>query len=83
MGAGQGKPPMKTVLGGTFAQQVLAREVPFTSEREEDFCGISVDVRGKPGLMESLEAYVQGELMEGDNQYYCEQFNTKVGGGWQ
>ncbi len=81
----KGTPPLQTVLGGTFAQQIIARGVPFASEREEEFCGISVDVRGKRGLIESLESYVQGELMEGDNQYYCEQFNTKVcreGGGW-
>lgn len=79
--AEQGTPPMQTVLGGSFAQQVIARGVDFHSEREEEFCGLSVDVRGKPGLIESLEAYVQGELMEGDNQYYCEQVNKKVCGG--
>ena len=39
---------------------------------------ISLDVRGKRSLEESLDFYVQGELMEGDNQYFCEQAGRKV-----
>lgn len=40
---------------------------------------ISLDVRGKRCLEESLDFYCQGELMEGDNQYFCEQAGKKVG----
>ena len=36
-------------------------------------------MRGKQGLEESLDFYVQGELMEGDNQYLCEELGKKVG----
>ena len=39
---------------------------------------ISLDVRGKRCLEESLDFYCQGELMEGDNQYFCEQAGKKV-----
>ena len=39
---------------------------------------ISLDVRGKKNLEESLDFYCQGELMEGDNQYYCEEVGKKV-----
>ena len=39
---------------------------------------ISLDVRGKRTLQESLDFYVQGELMEGDNQYLCEDLGIKV-----
>ena len=39
---------------------------------------VSLDVRGKCGLEESLDFYVQGELMEGDNQYLCEELGKKV-----
>lgn len=69
---------MQRVLGGRFAQQIICRGVPFRSQREDEFYAISVDVRGKRGLVESLESYVQGELMEGDNQYYCEEVCRKV-----
>lgn len=40
---------------------------------------LSLDVRGKRTLEESLDLYVQGELMEGDNQYLCEEAGKKVG----
>jgi ubiquitin C-terminal hydrolase len=40
--------------------------------------GISVDVRGKQNLLDSLSSYVQGELMEGENAYYCEEVGRKV-----
>ncbi len=40
---------------------------------------ISLDVRGKKNLEESLDFYCQGELMEGDNQYFCEEVGKKVG----
>ena len=39
---------------------------------------LSLDVRGKRTLEESLDLYVQGELMEGDNQYLCEEAGKKV-----
>ena len=40
---------------------------------------VSIDVRGKRTLEESLDFYVQGELMEGENQYLCEGLGRKVG----
>ena len=42
------------------------------------FAQVSLDVRGKQTLEESLDFYVQGELMEGDNQYLCEELGKKV-----
>jgi ubiquitin carboxyl-terminal hydrolase 9/24 len=50
---------MSAVLGGQFAQQVLCREGPYRSERNEEFLQISVDVQGKGTLERSLESYVQ------------------------
>ena len=32
----------------------------------------------KRSLEESLDFYCQGELMEGDNQYFCEEAGRKV-----
>lgn len=39
---------------------------------------ISLDVVNKRSLEESLDFYCQGELMEGDNQYFCEEAGKKV-----
>lgn len=42
--------------------------------------GVSVDVAGHENLLESLESYVKGELLEGDNAYHCSKCNRKVRG---
>ncbi|KAK9822778.1 hypothetical protein WJX74_007862 [Apatococcus lobatus] len=72
------QPVMQSVMGGKFAQQIICKGVPFRSEKVEEFFQMSLDVRGKRTLEESLNFYVQGELMEGDNQYFCEDAQQKV-----
>lgn len=37
-----------------------------------------MDIVGKTNLRESLEAYVQGELLEGSDAYHCEPIGKKV-----
>lgn len=66
------------IFGGVFAQQVICRGCPHRSEREEPFAAISVDVKNKKDLVESLEAFVRGDLLEGDNAYYCDDCGLKV-----
>eukprot|EP00798_Chlamydomonas_sp_ICE-L_P003511 gene3511-13582_t len=65
-------------MGGTFAQQIICQGIDYRSEREDEFYQISVDVKGKGSLEKSLESYVQGELMEGENAYYCEEVGRSV-----
>ena len=70
---------MRSVLGGSFNQVI---EVPghegVKSEREEEFYQISVDVRSKKDLVESLESYVAPETLDGPNQWFCESLGHKV-----
>lgn len=47
-------------------------------QQDEEFYQISLDVRGKRTLAESLEAYCAKELMDGQNQYLCEELGKKV-----
>ena len=51
--------------------------MPASLERVEDFTHVSVEVRGKKGLEESLASYVSGELLEADNQWSCESCGAK------
>jgi ubiquitin C-terminal hydrolase len=46
--------------------------------QDEDFYQISLDVRGKRGLLDSLDSYIRSELMDGPNQWFCEALNAKV-----
>ncbi|KAH7405461.1 hypothetical protein KP509_15G071100 [Ceratopteris richardii] len=66
------------IFGGVFVQQIICRGCPHRSEREEPFAAISVDVKNKRDLTESLEAFVRGDLLEGDNAYYCAECGVKI-----
>ena len=46
--------------------------------REESFTTLNVDIRNHQNLLESLEQYVKGDLLEGANAYHCEKCNKKV-----
>ncbi|KAK4190072.1 ubiquitin carboxyl-terminal hydrolase 34 [Podospora australis] len=61
----------RSFYGGQLVQQVRSKECNHISERLEPFSAIQCDIKGKNSLQESLQAYVDGEIMEGDNKYKC------------
>ena len=46
-------------------------------EREEVFFALNVTVKNAT-LQDSLAQFVKGELLDGDNQYFCEKCGEKV-----
>ncbi|KAI2802763.1 putative ubiquitin carboxyl-terminal hydrolase FAF-X [Blomia tropicalis] len=71
-------PIMSHVFGGTFADQKICKSCPHRYSREESFTTLNVDVRNHNSLCDSLEQYVKGDLLEGDNAYHCEKCDRKV-----
>lgn len=69
--APEAKKQFRSFYGGQLVQQVKSKECPHISERLEIFSAIQCDIKGKSSLQESLQAYVDGEVMEGDNKYKC------------
>ncbi|KAH7041162.1 uncharacterized protein B0I36DRAFT_235736 [Microdochium trichocladiopsis] len=65
------KKHLRSIFGGQLVQQVKSKECDHISERFEDFSAIQCDIKGKATLEESLQAYVDGEMMQGDNKYKC------------
>lgn len=59
------KRKFRSFYGGQLVQQVKSKECPHVSERLEPFSAIQCDIKGKSCLQESLQAYVDGEVMEG------------------
>ena len=49
----------------------------FRYEREEAFHSLQVTVKNLK-LEDSLEQFVNGEILEGDNAYFCEKCNERV-----
>ncbi|KAF5661658.1 hypothetical protein FHETE_8306 [Fusarium heterosporum] len=79
------KKMMKSFYGGQLVQQVKSKECEHISERLEPFSAIQCDIKGKTTLIESLQAYVGGEIMEGetlikeqDNKYKCSMCDRHV-----
>lgn len=72
------KRTLKSIYGGQLVQQVKSKECEHISERIEPFSAIQCDIKGKANLEESLQAYVDGEIMEGENKYKCETCDRHV-----
>ena len=59
------KKKFRTFYGGQLVQQIKSKECTHISERLEPFSAIQCDIKGKASLEESLQAYVEGEIMQG------------------
>lgn len=69
---------IKNLFQGVLANEFICKGCPHYSEREEPFMTISLQVKNKHSIKESLEAFVEGEMLEGDNAYHCEKCEKKV-----
>ena len=70
---------MTALMSGSYAQQIIGKTpCTHTSEREEAFLALSLDVSGKTDIQQSLSTFVTGELLSGDNAYYCGVCDDKV-----
>jgi len=84
------KDMLRDCFGGKIVHQIICKEPvtvgareftlqdPYKSEREESFFVIQLEVKHKRSILESLRLYVDGETLEGDNKYFCEDANKKV-----
>ncbi|XP_026685344.1 LOW QUALITY PROTEIN: probable ubiquitin carboxyl-terminal hydrolase FAF-X, partial [Diaphorina citri] len=69
---------MARILGGLYSDQKICQECPHRYSKEEPFSVISVDIRNQCSLLDSLEQYVKGELLEGADAYMCDKCSKKV-----
>nr|CAD7574966.1 unnamed protein product [Timema californicum] len=69
---------MGKILGGSYSDQKICKGCPHRYSKEEPFSVISVDIRNHSTLLDSLEQYVKGELLEGADAYHCDKCNKKV-----
>ena len=63
---------------GKLSNELICKGCPHYSERQESYFNLSLQVKNKKSLQESLEAFVQGEMLEGENAYFCEKCDKKV-----
>lgn len=65
------KKQLRAFYGGQLVQQVKSKECSHISERLEPFSAIQCDIKGKGTLQDSLQAYVDGEVLEGGKSTRC------------
>lgn len=68
----------KEVLGGTLSHELIGKGCPHYKERPEEFYAVTLQVQNKKTMADSLKAFVEGEMLEGDNAFRCSQCNKKV-----
>lgn len=71
------KQALRSFYGGQLVQQVASKECDHISERLEPFSAIQCDIKGKLNLQDSLQAYVDGEIMQGGKG--CPLFFINIG----
>ena len=63
---------MKNLFYGVFANEFICEGCPHYKDNEEPFMAIQLKVKNKKSVLESLDDFVEGEMLEGDNAYLCE-----------
>eukprot|EP00004_Rigifila_ramosa_P006247 TRINITY_DN1692_c0_g1_i1.p1 TRINITY_DN1692_c0_g1~~TRINITY_DN1692_c0_g1_i1.p1 ORF type:complete len:3114 (-),score=719.02 TRINITY_DN1692_c0_g1_i1:25-8475(-) len=71
---------LQHLLLGGLCSQFCGRGQGCThvSEKEDPCYALSLDVKGKTDITQSLDLFVEGDMLNGDNKYSCSQCNQKV-----
>jgi ubiquitin C-terminal hydrolase len=62
----------------TLTAQITSKGGEKLSETEQQFTSLSLVVKNNRTLVESLQSSIKGDLLEGENAYYCETKKAKV-----
>ena len=68
--------PFKYQFGGFSSNDIICKGCPHKSEREERFNCLILSL--KSNINDALKSHAVGELLEGDNAFYCETCDKKV-----
>jgi ubiquitin carboxyl-terminal hydrolase 34 len=69
---------LKKNFGGSLCNQIISKECGHVSERQESFFTLSLEIKNKRSILESLDLYIEGDVLEGENKFYCGICSRKV-----
>lgn len=70
---------VKELFTGQLATELIGQQAcKHRSEVNEAFITLPVQVKNKKSLLESLESFKEGEVLEGSNAYQCDHCESKV-----
>lgn len=67
---------LKKIFGGVILNQIVYEDQ--VSETQEPFFILSLEIKNKKNILESLDLYTRGEMLEGDNKYFSEKLGRHV-----
>lgn len=70
--------PVETHFGGIQTTEFVGTQCQHSYRKKEYFRSLSLDVKNKTSLVDSLNTFVAEEVLEGENAYYCEYCQVKV-----
>ena len=69
---------IKDCFGGSFSNELICKDCTHYYDREEAFLGVNLIIKNTKNIQESLENFVEGQTLVGDNAYECEECKMKV-----
>lgn len=69
---------IENFFGGVQVTEMISKECNHMYKNSEYFRSLSLDVKNKNSLEKSLESLVSGELLKGENAYFCQECKKKV-----
>lgn len=68
---------IRSLFSGSVRSYIKCVDVDYSSNREEDFYDIQLDVKGCKDIYESFGKYIAKEMLDGDNQYDAGDFGKQ------
>lgn len=65
-------------FGGCPSHDIICKDCPHKSERTTPMITLPLEVKGNLNLKQCLDKYIAGEILGGENKYYCEKCDKKV-----
>jgi len=72
---------IESTFKGLLVHEILSQnpaECPHATARTEPFAMLSLPVVNKSGVTQSLETFVEGDLLDHENKYWCDRCSKKV-----
>ena len=69
---------LTTPFKGSLLAYTQCQKCQHRRARREEFQDLSLAAEGMSSVEEAIEEFVKVQILDGDNQYFCEKCNTKV-----
>ncbi len=71
---------LRDMLGVTLLHEIESLEdrMDYVSTKEESCLTLTLEIKNKAKLEDAFDELVKGDIMDGDDKYFCAKYNTKI-----